>query len=56
LLERGMPAADVEAIKQGEAFDKLVAFTEETPEALTELLYQTHDIGRVWLIMGWSAS
>jgi proton-dependent oligopeptide transporter, POT family len=52
LLERGMPALDVQAIKQGEAFDKLVAFTKETPEALTQLMYQTHDIGRVWLIMG----
>ncbi len=52
LAQRGMAAADVAAIKQGEAFEKLVAFTHETPEALTRVLYDSHHVGHVWTIMG----
>ena len=51
LAERGMAAELIAAIPQGEAFDGLVAFTGETREALTRLLYETHDIGNVWYIM-----
>jgi POT family proton-dependent oligopeptide transporter len=52
LLERGMPAAHVEAVKQGEAFDRLVHFTGDSPERLTQVLHDTHHVGAVWLIMG----
>lgn len=52
LLERGMPTAEVDAIKNGEAFTTLVQFTKETPEAMTRLLYESHNVGIVWTIMG----
>ena len=52
LLERGMGAAQVEAIKQGEAFAELMKFTGESREALTHLLYTSHNVGVVWIFMG----
>lgn len=53
ILERGlMDANAVEAIKNGEAFDKLVVLTGEAPQALTDILFQSHDVGMVWTIMG----
>jgi hypothetical protein len=52
LVERGMDANDVAQIPQGEAFDRLVAFTGESASDLTRILHETHDIGTVWLIMG----
>ncbi len=61
LVEKGMPAAqtvvcesgqDAGCIKQGEAFDKLVEFTKETPEALTQAMYESHQVGTVWVIFG----
>lgn len=52
LLERGMPTEEVSAIAQGEAFDKLVAFTGQSADVLTQTLYETHSVGTVWLIMG----
>ncbi|MEZ4254832.1 MAG: MFS transporter [Polyangiales bacterium] len=51
LAERGMGAADIAAIKQGEAFQALVDFTHDTPEHLTQILHETHHVGAVWLIM-----
>jgi POT family proton-dependent oligopeptide transporter len=42
----------VDAIPQGEAFTWLVAMTGESPKALTDVLYQTHDIHMVWYVMG----
>lgn len=42
----------VQAIPQGEAFNWLVAMTGESPRALTDVLYQTHNIQMVWYIMG----
>ena len=42
----------VEKIPQGEAFDWLVALTGDSPKALTETLYQTHNVPIVWYIMG----
>ncbi len=51
LAEKGMPAADITAIPEGEAFDKLVAFTEMDPWAVTEILYNSHNVGYVWYIM-----
>jgi hypothetical protein len=52
LAERGMPADQVAAIPQGEAFDHLVRFTGESAGQLTQLLYQSHNIGQVWYVMG----
>ncbi len=53
IAERGlMDASTIEAIKNGEAFDKLVELTGEAPQALTDILYQSHDVGMVWNIMG----
>lgn len=52
LVERGMSAADAAAIKQGEAFQRLVEFTGQSPEELTRVLYATHDVGFMWVIMG----
>lgn len=51
LLERGMGADLVAQIPQGEAFDRLVAFTGEAPRVLTQVLYQSHNVGYVWYIM-----
>ncbi len=52
IMERGlMDANSIEAIKNGEAFDKLIALTGETPQALTDILYASHDVGMVWNIM-----
>lgn len=50
LIERGMPAAQVEAIKQGEVFDALVKFTGDTPAALTQTLYAANNIQITWVI------
>jgi hypothetical protein len=51
LLERGMSSDLVNAIPQGEAFSKLVSFTGENASALTEILYNSHNVGMVWYIM-----
>ena len=52
LLERGMASDLIAKIPQGEAFDNLVKFTGEAPKALTQVLYQSHNVGYVWYIMG----
>lgn len=52
LAERGMDAAQLAAVKQGEAFGELVKFTGESREHLTQLMYSTHNVGVVWIIMG----
>lgn len=52
LAEKGMPAADIAAIPQGESFDKLVAFTGSTAQEMTQQLYQMHNVGMVWYVMG----
>jgi len=46
-----MDASQIAGIPQGESFTYLVEFTGETPAQLTELLYQTHNIGMVWYVM-----
>jgi len=51
LIEKGMAADAVKAIPNGEAFQKLVEFTHQTPEVVTQLLYNTHNVGMVWYIM-----
>ncbi|NRD72630.1 MFS transporter [Shewanella sp. VB17] len=51
LQERGMSANDISAIPQGEAFTTLVSYTGESAQALTTLLYNTHNIGMAWYII-----
>jgi proton-dependent oligopeptide transporter, POT family len=51
LLERGMPATEVSAIPQGEAFTTLVSHTGESAQALTQFLYQSHNIAMAWYII-----
>jgi proton-dependent oligopeptide transporter, POT family len=52
LLIRGFdPKLATEAVLlPGEAFKKLVAFSGETPEALTRALYDQHHIGMTWYL------
>lgn len=52
LVERGMPAAGVteKALPIGEAFNKLVQFTGESPEKLTQALYHSHHVGLTWYV------
>ncbi|QSX40044.1 MFS transporter [Shewanella cyperi] len=52
LAEQGMGSDEVSAIPQGEAFHRLVEFTGQTPEVLTQTLYQAHNIGFAWYIIG----
>ncbi|WP_335922498.1 MFS transporter [Shewanella algae] len=52
LLDKGMSQNDVAAIPQGEAFHKLVEFTGQNGRELTEILYQSHNIGMAWYIIG----
>jgi POT family proton-dependent oligopeptide transporter len=51
LVERGMPKVQVDAIKQGEAFDALVKFTHLSPAELTKTLHDSHNVGAMWLVM-----
>ncbi len=51
LEARGVSAADLEIIPQGEAFSYLVTLLGDTPEAVTELLYVNNSVGTVWYIM-----
>jgi MFS family permease len=52
LIERGMSPKLVthQAIPVGEAFHKLVQFTGDSPEHLTQLLYRSHHIGLTWFV------
>jgi hypothetical protein len=52
LSAQGMDVTAVAAIPQGEAFDRLVAFTGQAPADLTRILYDSHHVSRVWDIMG----
>jgi MFS family permease len=52
LVDRGMDEAAAAAIPQGEAFQHLVEFTGEAPEALTAALLGSHNVAMVWNIMG----
>lgn len=51
LMEKGMESDLVTQIPTGEAFDRLVAFTGESPQALTSIMYQNHNVGMVWYII-----
>ena len=52
LVERGPSPAQVteQALPIGEAFKKLVAVTGESPEQLTQVLYNAHHVGMTWYI------
>lgn len=52
LAAEGMDVSRIDSIPMGEAFSQLVAFTGKTPEALTQILYDSHNVGVVWYIMG----
>ncbi|MFT4926308.1 MAG: POT family proton-dependent oligopeptide transporter [Phenylobacterium sp.] len=52
LTERGMNSADVAAIPIGEGFTTLVSYTGEPAKLLTQLLYNNHNIGFAWYIIG----
>lgn len=50
LVERGMTPGQVteKALPVGEAFQKLIEYTGESPEVLTNLLYANHHVGLTW--------
>ena len=52
LVQRGMTPEQVtpQALPIGEAFNKLVQFTGQTPESLTQALYRTHHVGLTWYV------
>jgi len=52
LADRGMDLSAVTKIPQGEAFDRLVAFTGDSAHHLTEVLYHAHNVSLVWDIFG----
>lgn len=51
LTERGVNQTTVDGIPNGEAFTYLVENSAETSAQLTEILYQSHNIGQLWYIM-----
>lgn len=52
LAEKGMDAAAIKDIPQGEAFDHLMTFTGQTAEVLTQQLWALHHPEKLWMIMG----
>src|SRR5205823_7823215 len=50
LVERGLSPDQVtpQALPIGEAFNKLVQFTAQSPQSLTQALYQSHPVGLTW--------
>lgn len=50
LQVHGMTAVQIHSVPIGEAFDKLVAITGQTPEAVTATLYNSHNIGALWYL------
>ena len=51
LANRGMSQAEVDAIPNGEAFTTAVQYTGESAQALTQYLYELHNIGAAWYII-----
>ncbi|WP_298442222.1 MFS transporter [uncultured Ferrimonas sp.] len=49
LAEKGV---DLATIPTGEAFTRLVALTGDAPQQLTQQLYQMHNIGFAWYLIG----
>jgi ABC-type multidrug transport system permease subunit len=52
LIQHGLTPAQVteQALPVGEAFNKLVQVTGQTPDQLTQMLYQQHHVGMTWMI------
>ena len=52
LVQRGLSPAQVseQALPIGEAFNKLVQVTGESPAHLTQTLYQSHHVGLTWYV------
>jgi hypothetical protein len=52
LMQHGLPreAVSEPALPIGEAFQKLVEVTGETPAVLTQQLYQSHSVGVTWFV------
>jgi proton-dependent oligopeptide transporter, POT family len=52
LVQRGLSPELVteKALPIGEAFKRLVEFTGETPDQLTQALYQSHHVGLTWYV------
>jgi len=48
----GLSAVDVQAVPIGEAFQKLVAVSGQSAQAMTDQLYAAYNIGAVWYLMG----
>ena len=51
LEQLGMASDKVAAIKNGEAFDTLVSFTDKPAQVMTDTLYQANNIGMAWYII-----
>jgi hypothetical protein len=51
LGDRGLSAEAIGQIPEGEAFQKLVALSGQTKDAVTHALYTSHDVGMVWYVM-----
>ncbi len=51
LLQLGMAPEKVSHIKNGEAFDALVAHSGNSAQAMTDVLYQANNIGMAWYII-----
>ncbi len=52
LVEKGMDPSMVseENLPIGEAFNKLVEFTGDTPQALTRAMFDSHNVGLTWYV------
>ena len=46
-----MSRDEIDAVPIGEAFEKLVAVSGESAEAITAQLYASHNIGGLWYLM-----
>ena len=51
LLEQGMAASKVAEMKNGEAFETLVRFTDQFEQVISQILYQINNIGMAWYII-----
>lgn len=52
LAEKGLLSPEaVAAIPQGEGFKKLVEMLGQTPQQVTQMLYDTHNVGMLWFLM-----
>lgn len=52
LQAKGLSLEKISEIPQGEAFEYLIRFTGESHQVLTSYLYNSHNVGYVWYIMG----